>query len=111
MQRPLWPLPALVPAKPHEEGVGPLNVLGSAATVWPAAALHELGPQETRALGAQGQRGRPAAPGVRGIRSHRFMADRGRETRNSDRPYFLELLRTVTAATKLKDTSSWEEKL
>ena len=111
MQRPLWPLPALVPGKPHEEGVGPLNVLSSAATVWQQAALHALARPRPGALSRQGQRVWLAPPGDRGIRSHHFMANTRRKSRNSDTLYFLELLRTVNAAMKLKDTCSLEEKL
>ena len=49
-----------------------------------------------------------------GIRSHHFMANRSWNSRNSDRLYFLgapKSLQMVTAAMKLKDTYSLEEKL
>ena len=50
----------------------------------------------------------------RGIWSHHFMANRWGNSGNSDRLYFLGLqksLQMVTAAMKLKDTCSLEEKL
>ena len=49
-----------------------------------------------------------------GIWSYHFMADRWGNNGNSDRLYFLGLqnqLQMVTAATKLKDACSMEEKL
>ena len=49
-----------------------------------------------------------------GIQSHHFMANRRGNNGNSDRLYFLGLqksLQMVTAAMKLKDTCSLEEKL
>ena len=49
-----------------------------------------------------------------GIWSHYFMANRWGETGSSDRFYFGEVpksLQMVTAATKLKDACSLEEKL
>ena len=49
-----------------------------------------------------------------GIQSHHFMANRWENNGNSDRLYYLGLqksLQMVTAAMKLKDTCSLEEKL
>ena len=49
-----------------------------------------------------------------GIQSHHFMANRRENNGNSDRLYFLGLqisLQMVTAAVKLKDACSLEEKL
>ena len=51
-----------------------------------------------------------------GIRSHHFMANRRGNSGNSDRLYFLgggapKSLQMVTAAMKLKDACSLEEKL
>ena len=49
-----------------------------------------------------------------GIQSHHFMANRWGSNGNSDRFYFLgapKSLQMVTAAIKLKDTCSLEEKL
>ena len=49
-----------------------------------------------------------------GIRSHHFMGNRGRNSRNSIRLYFWgapKSLQMVTAAMKLKDAYSLEEKL
>ena len=49
-----------------------------------------------------------------GVQSHHFMANRWRKNGNSDRLYFLGLqksLWTITAAMKLQDACSLEEKL
>ena len=49
-----------------------------------------------------------------GIKSHHFMANRWGNNGNSDRLYFLRLqksLQMATAAMKLKETCSLEEKL
>ena len=46
-----------------------------------------------------------------GIQSHHFMANRWGKNGNSDRLYFLGILHMVTAAMKLKDACSLEEKL
>ena len=49
-----------------------------------------------------------------GIRSHDFMANRWANSGDSDRLYFLRApksLQIVTAAIKLKETCSFEEKL
>ena len=51
---------------------------------------------------------------IRDIQSHHFMANRWGNSGNSDRLYFLgapKSLQMVTAAMKLKDTCSLEEKL
>ena len=50
---------------------------------------------------------------IHGIQSHHFMANRWRNNGNSDRLYFLGLqsLQMETAAMKLKDAYSLEEKL
>ena len=45
------------------------------------------------------------------IRSHHFMANRWGNRGNSDRLYFMGLQKMVTAAMKLRDTCSLEEKL
>ena len=48
----------------------------------------------------------------RGIRSHHFMANRGGKSGTSVRFHFLRLqMQTATAAMKLKDACSLEEKL